>query len=60
MIIRFDVPWLHLTSPIKIRFVDAPPIPVDTSFGIECGIYWAKPGEVESRLVLVPAKWALT
>jgi hypothetical protein len=53
MIIRFDVPWLHLTSPIKIRFVDAPPIPVDTSFGIECGIYWAKPGEVESRLVLV-------
>lgn len=52
LIIRFDEPWLNLTSPITIRFIDAPPIPVDTSFGIECGFIWIPPLDPQSELVI--------
>jgi hypothetical protein len=53
--LRFDESWINARSPLTIRFIGdvEPPIPVDNTIGIECGIHWAKPVEVESRLVLV-------
>ncbi|MGI2021728.1 hypothetical protein [Shewanella glacialipiscicola] len=50
----FSEAWLGAVSPIKIRFNGdvEPPIPVDTTFGIECGIGWLTLDAVEQALLL--------
>lgn len=55
IVLSFDKPWKVNSSPLYIRFSDetAPPLPVDNTIGIECGIHWAKPVEVENHLVFV-------
>ncbi|MCT7942376.1 hypothetical protein [Shewanella holmiensis] len=53
--LRFDKPWVDRVSPIVIRFgytpID-PPVPVDNTIGIECGLVWIPPLEPQSELVL--------
>jgi hypothetical protein len=60
--LRFAEPIISYKSPLQVRFVGetAPPIPVGNTIGIECGIHWAKPVEVESRLVLVESARQIT
>lgn len=51
IILRFTKPWQNYTSPIRLRFIDAPVI-VDNSFGIECGFSWFTLDAVEQALLL--------
>lgn len=53
--LRFDKPWVNYTSPIVIRFNGdtPPPVIVDNSFGIECGVIWVLPTEPQSDCVLL-------
>lgn len=53
--LKFDKPWVDNTSPITLRFGDGevtPPLPIDNTIGIECGITWVKPSVAESQLVI--------
>jgi hypothetical protein len=52
--LRFDKPWPNVKSPVYIRFNGdiTPPLPIDNSIGIECGISWSQAKEIEHQLVL--------
>ena len=52
--LRFRALWPSAISPIAIRFGSdlEPPLPIDNSIGIECGINWSQVKEVERQLVL--------
>ncbi|QYK03254.1 hypothetical protein K0I62_07660 [Shewanella psychrotolerans] len=55
--IRFDKPWGNYTSPLYLRFNGdvEPPLPVDTTIGIECGITWVNPLQIEQQVILAEA-----
>ena len=53
--LRFDKPWVDRTSPIVIRFGDTPvepPVPVDNTIGIECGLIWLPPFDQQVELLI--------
>ncbi|MGI2215695.1 hypothetical protein ACRN94_01575 [Shewanella baltica] len=55
--LRFDELWLNAASPLILRFegdID-PPIPVDNTIGIECGIVWLKPTELQNEIAITEA-----
>ncbi|WP_351123318.1 hypothetical protein [Shewanella sp. T24-MNA-CIBAN-0130] len=54
LVLRFDAPWINSTSPIRLRFGGdvEPPLPIDNSIGIECGIRWSQVKDIERKLVL--------
>ncbi|UCX03578.1 hypothetical protein FJ709_02985 [Shewanella glacialimarina] len=54
VIIRFSRPYASRLSPIVIRFGGdiEPPLPIDNSIGIECGMVWRKPIAIEKQTVL--------
>lgn len=55
--LRFDELWLNAASPLILRLegdID-PPIPVDNTIGIECGIVWLKPTELQNEIAITEA-----